>query len=56
MKFTIHGSNLNFIFVNMNEVEFYFFKEVFIENSNSMEFVNFLEKIKSFIFISKWSH
>jgi hypothetical protein len=47
-KSQTHGANLNFNFVSMSKLEFYLFKGVIIENSSTMETVNFFEKIQIF--------
>jgi hypothetical protein len=46
MKLSTHGSNLNSIFVIINELEIFLVMEVFIQESNIMELVTFLEKIE----------
>jgi hypothetical protein len=44
IKLSTHGSNLNSIFVIMNEVELFFLTKVLIQNLNTMDLVKFLEK------------
>ena len=44
MKLSIHGSNLNFIFVIMSEVELFFLTGVLTQNFNTVDLVKFLEK------------
>jgi hypothetical protein len=39
-----HGSNLNSIFVIMSELELFFLMGVLIQNFNTVDLVNFLEK------------
>jgi hypothetical protein len=46
-----HGSNLNFVFVSKNELEFFLLMGVLTQNSNILELVKFLEK-KHFTFKS----
>jgi hypothetical protein len=44
IKLNTHGSNLNSIFVNMSELEFFLLTRVLTENFNSMDLVKLLEK------------
>jgi hypothetical protein len=46
IKLSIHGSNLNSIFVIMSELEFFLLTRVLTQNFNTMDLVKFLEKIK----------
>jgi hypothetical protein len=43
-KLSTHGSNLNFVFVSKNELEFFLLMGVLTQNSNILELVKFLEK------------
>jgi hypothetical protein len=45
-KLSIHGSNLNSIFVIMSELKFFLLKGFLIQNFNPMDLINFLKKIK----------
>jgi hypothetical protein len=38
------------MFMNINELEFFLFMEVLIQNSNIVELYNFLKQIKNFTF------
>jgi hypothetical protein len=44
IKLSTHGSNLNSIFVIMNELELFFLTGVLTQNFNTMDLVKFLEK------------
>jgi hypothetical protein len=44
IKLSIHGSNLNSIFVIISELEFFLLTRVLIQNFNTVDFVKFLEK------------
>jgi hypothetical protein len=44
IKFSIHSSNLNSIFVIMSEVKFSLLMEVLTQNFNTLDLVKFLEK------------
>jgi hypothetical protein len=44
IKLNIHGSNLNFIFVIMSEVELFLLMGVLTQNFNTVDLVKFLEK------------
>jgi hypothetical protein len=44
IKLSAHGSNLNSIFVVMNELELFILTEVLTPNFNIVDFVKFLEK------------
>jgi hypothetical protein len=44
IKLSIHGSNLNSIFVIMSELEFFLLTRVLTQNFNTMDIVNFFEK------------
>jgi hypothetical protein len=48
IKLSTHGSNLNSMFVIMNELKFFLLTRVL----NTMDLVKFLEKIKNFTFRS----
>jgi hypothetical protein len=52
IKLSIHGSNLNSIFVIMSELEFFLLTRVLTQNLNTMDLVKFLEKNKNFTFRS----
>jgi hypothetical protein len=53
IKLTIHGSNLNFIFVIMSELELFLLTGVLTQNFNIVDLVKFLEKNKKFTFKSQ---
>jgi hypothetical protein len=44
IKFSIHGSNLNSIFVIVSELEFFLLTGVLTPNFNTLDLVKFLEK------------
>jgi hypothetical protein len=44
IKLNTHGSNLNFIFVIMSELEFFLLTRVLTQNFNTMDLEKFLEK------------
>jgi hypothetical protein len=44
VEYGIHGSNLNFIVVIMNEVELLLLTRVLTQNFNTVDLVKFLEK------------
>jgi hypothetical protein len=44
IKVSTHGSNLNFIFVIMSELELFLLTEVLTQNFNTVDLVKFLEK------------
>jgi hypothetical protein len=44
IKLITHGSNLNYIFVIMNELKFFLLTRVLTQNFNTMDLVKFLEK------------
>jgi hypothetical protein len=44
IKLCTHGSNLNFIFVTISELEFFLLTRVLTQNFNTMDLVKFLEK------------
>jgi hypothetical protein len=44
----MHDSNLNSTFISMDELEFILLIKVSTQNSNIVEFVKFLKKIKNF--------
>jgi hypothetical protein len=44
IKLNIHGSNLNSIFVIMNELEFFLLMGILTQNFNAMDLIKFLEK------------
>jgi hypothetical protein len=44
IKLSIHGSNLNFVFVIMSELEFILLTKGLTQNFNTMDLVKFLEK------------
>jgi hypothetical protein len=44
IKLSKHGSNLNSIFVIMSELKFFLLMEVLIQNFNTVDLINFLEK------------
>jgi hypothetical protein len=44
IKLSIHGSNLNSMFVIMSELKFFLLTGVLIQNFNTVDLVNFLEK------------
>jgi hypothetical protein len=46
VKSSTYGSNLNSIFVNMSELEFFSLIRVLTQNINTMDLVKFLEKNK----------
>jgi hypothetical protein len=46
IKLSKHGSNLNSIFVIMNELKFFLLMGVLTQNFNTMDLVNYLKKIK----------
>jgi hypothetical protein len=46
IKLSIHGSNLNSIFVIMSELEFPLLTSALTQNFNTMDLVKFLEKNK----------
>jgi hypothetical protein len=52
IKLNIHGSNLNYIFVIMSELELFFLMGILTQNFNIVDLVKFLEKIKNFTFKS----
>jgi hypothetical protein len=52
VKLSTHGSNLNSMFVIMNEQEFFLLTRVLIQNFNTVDLLNFLGIIKSFKFRS----
>jgi hypothetical protein len=52
IKLSIHGSNLNSIFVIMSELKFFLFMGVLAQNFNTLDLVKFLKKIKNFTFRS----
>jgi hypothetical protein len=43
IKLSTHGSNLNSMFVIMNELEFFLLMGIFSQNFNTLEIVKFLE-------------
>jgi hypothetical protein len=43
----IHGSTLTLRFIKMSELEFFLVSGGFGQNTNTMEFANFLEKLKN---------
>jgi hypothetical protein len=45
-KLSTCGSNLNFRLLSMSDVEFFCLKLVLTQNFNTMELVNFFEKIQ----------
>jgi hypothetical protein len=44
IKLSKHGSNLNSIFVIMDELKFFLLMGVLIQNFNTMDLIKFLEK------------
>jgi hypothetical protein len=50
IKLSTHGSNLNSIFVIMNELELFLLMGVLIQNFNIVNLIKVLEKNKSFTF------
>jgi hypothetical protein len=44
IKLSIHGSNLNSVFVIMNELKFFLLTGVLTQNFNIVDLVRFLEK------------
>jgi hypothetical protein len=44
IKLNTHGSNLNSIFVIMNELKFFLLMRVLTQNFNTLDLVKFLEK------------
>jgi hypothetical protein len=44
MKLTMYGSSLSLGCVSMSELEFFWWIEIFVQNFNNMELMNFLEK------------
>jgi hypothetical protein len=50
IKLSIQGSNLNFRFVSMSELELFLLTRVLAPNFNTVDLIKFLEKNQNFTF------